>query len=118
MSNYYNSLHPGNFSLGDLAENNEMAESDYLLEIEMMEAVAEIGHGPAYIAHVASPQNETLPFPNGNIYLYVMTRAPGQDLEEIYEDLKDEQLESIRMQLVHILEYVFVALSIRGDHDL
>lgn len=31
---------------------------------------------------------------------------------------RDEQIESIRTQLVHILEYVFVVLSIRGNHDL
>ena len=59
LSNSYNSLHSGNFSLGDLAENKEMAETDFLLEIELMEAVAKIGHGPAYIAHAAGPQNES-----------------------------------------------------------
>lgn len=94
-----------------------MAESDCLDEIAMMQAVADIGHGPGYLAHVACPQGESLPFPSGNIYLYVMTRVPGKDLNKIHEDLKDEQLGSIRMQLVHILEYAFV-LSIRGDHGL
>ena len=32
MSNYYNSLHPGNFSLGDLSENIEIAETAFLFE--------------------------------------------------------------------------------------
>ena len=59
-----------------------------------MEAVAKIGHGPGYIAHgpgyiahAAGAQNESLPFTNGKIYIYVMTRVPGKDLEDIYEDL-------------------------------
>lgn len=33
-----------------------------------------------------------------------MTRVPGVNLNRIYRDLTDWQLESIRLQLAHILE--------------
>lgn len=33
-----------------------------------------------------------------------MTRVPGVNLNHIYHDLTDRQLESIRLQLAHILE--------------
>lgn len=33
-----------------------------------------------------------------------MTRVPGVNLNDIYHNLTDEQLESIRLQLARILE--------------
>ena len=81
-----------------------MAELDFIEEIRLVEEVADIDGGPKYIDHAAQSQGPTFPFPGGNVYFIVMTRVPGVNLNDIYHDLTDEQLESIRLQLAHMLE--------------
>lgn len=104
MSNPCNSVHPGNFWIHDIKRTKENAEWDWLEEIRLVEEVADIDGGPKYLYHVAQPQDPTFPFPGGNVFFIVMTRVPGVNLNHIYRDLTDRQLESIRLQLAHILE--------------
>lgn len=97
---------PEHFNLGNLEENRRRAMDDFLEEIKLVEDVDEIGHGPAYIDHVSQPAGPSFPNPDGYAHFIVMMRVPGENLNDIYEDLADVQLESIQLQLAYILEYV------------
>lgn len=82
-----------------------MAMYDFFHEIRMIQAVAAIGHGPAYITHISQTEGPTMPYPPGDTDFMTMKSVPGRNLDEIYDNLTDEQLESIRLQLARILEY-------------
>lgn len=77
---------------------------DYIEEITLVEVVADIDHGPKYITHASQKAGPDLPCPNGGLHFIVMSRVPGEDLNDIYDSLNSDQLESIRSQLAYILE--------------
>ena len=82
-----------------------MAMYDFFHEIRMIQAVAAIGHGPPYITHISQTEGPSMPYPPCDTDFIVMRRVPGRNLDDIYDNLSDEQLESIRLQLARILEY-------------
>lgn len=45
-----------------------------------------------------------MPFPGGYGHFLVMTVPPGDNLDEISDELTNRQLDSIRTQLARILE--------------
>lgn len=88
-----------------------MAELDCMEELRLVEEVADIDGGPKYIDHAAQSQGPNFPFPGGYVYFTVMARVPGVNLDDIYQDLSDKQLESIRLQLAHIVDYHMIPIT-------
>lgn len=71
----------------------------------MIQNAAEIGHGPAYyITHISQTEGPSMHYPPGDTDFIFIERVPGRNLAEIYDDLADECLGSIRLQLAHILK--------------
>ncbi|PLB53284.1 hypothetical protein P170DRAFT_351400 [Aspergillus steynii IBT 23096] len=82
----------------------EIAEEDFLFEVQAAMVLSEAGLGPQYINYERRTQPEWMPFPKGCVHVLVMKVPPGENLDEIRDDLTDRQLDSIRTQLAHILE--------------
>ncbi|GFF35807.1 hypothetical protein IFM46972_04678 [Aspergillus udagawae] len=100
-------LRPESFGIRDqvyLQTMRERAQDDYLEEVKLVEDVEEIGHGPAYLAHVTQGAGEMFPYPDGIVNFIIMTRVPGENVAHIFLTLSDQQLESIRRQLAFTLE--------------
>lgn len=53
-----------------------------------------------------------MPYPGGNMDIYIMSRVPGVPVGLIVAVLEDEHLRIIRTQLTNILEYGEVILRI------
>lgn len=72
--------------------------------MDVLDALSEAGYGPDYIDCATQPAGLTLPYPQGEVDVLVMSRVPGERLGEISDGLSEAQLESIRCQLTEILE--------------
>ncbi|KAF4218260.1 hypothetical protein CNMCM8980_005490 [Aspergillus fumigatiaffinis] len=102
-------LRPESFGIRDqayLQTMRERADDDYLEEVKLVEDVAEIGNGPAYLAHVTQRAGDMFPYPDGTVNFIIMTRVSGENVARIFLTLSNEQLESIRKQLAFILEHM------------
>ncbi|CRG91466.1 hypothetical protein PISL3812_08515 [Talaromyces islandicus] len=97
-------LNPRGFDIDDLQENRALCEDDYLSELEIVETVHSINHGPALLDWYTKRQPEYMPYPKEGIMdVYVVSLVPGENLDEIFEDLGWEHLRVIRAQLTYIL---------------
>ncbi|RAL03492.1 uncharacterized protein BO80DRAFT_488488 [Aspergillus ibericus CBS 121593] len=98
-------LDPKYFDFDDLNDEIlEIAEQHYCHEVEATILLSKAGLGPKYLKHQTQDQPEWMPFPDGYVDFIVMKPPPGENLDEIHEELTDRQLASIRTQLAHILE--------------
>ena len=75
-------------------------------EAMLVEDVAELTHGPAFLGMVSQPAGPHYPYPDGMVHYIIMSCVPGKNLNRIYKDLRWWQLRSIRRQLADLLEYV------------
>ncbi|KNG79960.1 hypothetical protein ANOM_011651 [Aspergillus nomiae NRRL 13137] len=75
-------------------------EERYLVKIRYDDA----GYGPKYVAHWGQFQGSGWPFYGGAVFFLVMGTVPGEDVDEIRDELSDRQLDNIRSQLARILE--------------
>jgi hypothetical protein len=99
-----NSIDPRPFGIEDLEENKDTVHEHVLFEMELIRLLHSIGHGPKLLGASYSPQASALPHPGGNVYSILLERVPGDDLDEIKDDLSYAQLRSVRKQLTRILE--------------
>lgn len=97
-------LDPEDFDFDDPAEAEELAEEHYCHEVQLTDFLGERGLGPKYYCHETQSQEDWMPFPNGYIDFLVMQIPPGENVEDIQDELTDQQLDSIRTQLAHTLE--------------
>ncbi|EHA25760.1 hypothetical protein ASPNIDRAFT_43826 [Aspergillus niger ATCC 1015] len=100
-------LNPEDFDCDDSAEAElaeELAEEHYCHEVQLTAILGERGLGPEYYHHETQFQEEWLPFPGGYIDFLGMQIPPGENVDDVQDELTDRQLESIRTQLAHILE--------------
>ncbi|PYI05176.1 hypothetical protein BO78DRAFT_346135 [Aspergillus sclerotiicarbonarius CBS 121057] len=97
-------LNPKDFDFEDPEEVLELAEQHYCHEVDATVLLAKAGLGPQYLTHETHYQPEWMPFPDGYVDLIVMKPPPGENVDEIQDELTDRQLASIRTQLAHILE--------------
>ncbi|KNG86317.1 hypothetical protein ANOM_005216 [Aspergillus nomiae NRRL 13137] len=97
-------LNPKDFDFEDPREVKEIAEERYCHEVEAAILLGERGLGPKYRTHETQYQEEWMPFPGGYIDFFVMQLPPGENVNEIQDELTNRQLESIRTQLAYILE--------------
>lgn len=82
-----------------------MNDDEYLGELEIVETVHGIGHGPKLLDWYTKRQPEYMPYPEKGIMdVYVMDVVPGENLNDIFEDLEWQHLRIIRNQLTYILE--------------
>lgn len=93
------------FCIEDVEENNKICDDHYLLELDTVQIVEEINCGPKLLDWAThDPGDPEMPYPPGVVDIIIMSRVPGEILGDIYQDLSDRQLRSIRTQLTHILE--------------
>ncbi|GKZ32311.1 hypothetical protein AbraIFM66950_001627 [Aspergillus brasiliensis] len=97
-------LDPEEFDFDDPADAEELAEEHYCHEVQLTALLGERGLGPKYYKHETQLQEDWMPFPDGYIDLLVMQIPPGENVDDIQDELTDQQLGSIRTQLAHILE--------------
>ena len=82
----------------------DAAEVNFLYEVSAVDAVHEIGHGPKLLDYASQPQGPQLPWQEGWVDFILMSRVPGENLMDVYQDLDDDQLRSVRFQIADILE--------------
>lgn len=113
-----NSLPPEQFDIEkhDVEAIKDGAEEDYLEEVMLVEDVADLTHGPAFLGMVSQPAGPNYPYPDGMVHFILMSCVPGENLNRIYRDLQWWQLRSIRRQLSDILECVSI-LSCGGRYS-
>ncbi|QKX54852.1 uncharacterized protein TRUGW13939_01941 [Talaromyces rugulosus] len=98
-------LNPRGFDIDDLQENRELCDDEYLGELETVKIVNSINHGPALLDWYTKRQSEDMPYPQKGIMdVYIMDLVPGENVDDIFEDLEWEHLRIIRAQLTYILE--------------
>jgi hypothetical protein len=93
-------LDPKAFDIEDEERNQYVAREHFLCEVDTVDMVGEMGHGPEYLIHGRKIQSDWMPCPNRLIWILVTTQVPGDELV----NLNNEQLKSTRTQLTHILE--------------
>lgn len=99
------SLQPKDFDhITDLKEHREIITDQYLGEADLVKTVHAIGHGPEIIANATRTQREGFPYPSLKKQLILMKRVPGEFLDEIWMDLSESQLNSIKTQIARIVE--------------
>ncbi|KAI9925068.1 hypothetical protein MW887_006476 [Aspergillus wentii] len=94
------------FNIEDPKATRGKVDVMFIREVEAVEAVHTINHGPRYIDHATQPAGQTFPYPDGWADLLVMSRVPGNNVAEIADQLSFEQLESIRQKPAVILEHL------------
>jgi hypothetical protein len=98
-------VNPRGFDIDDLQENRELCDDEYLGELETVKIVNGINHGPALLDWYTKRQSEDMPYPQKGIMdVYVMDLVPGENVDDIFDDLEWEHLRIIRAQLTYILE--------------
>lgn len=93
------------FGLTEVYERNsrEIAYNDFLLECDLVEHIHAIGHAPKYLTHLTRKPGPGFPYQKGFVDYLVMSRVPGEPVGDIFINLPQELLESIRKQLAYIL---------------
>ncbi|OJJ31245.1 hypothetical protein ASPWEDRAFT_45210 [Aspergillus wentii DTO 134E9] len=51
----------------------------FIHEVEAVEAVQAIHHGPKYIDHATQPAGQTFPYPDGCVDMLVISRVQGDN---------------------------------------
>lgn len=99
-------IDPVSFDLDDTEKKQAKEDAWYHFcdEVEAARLLSDAGLGPQYLDHLSRNQPAWMPFPGGYADFLVMKVPPGQNLDEIQDELTDRQLASIRTQLAHILE--------------
>ncbi|OJJ95111.1 hypothetical protein ASPACDRAFT_1908436 [Aspergillus aculeatus ATCC 16872] len=85
-------------------EVREIAENEFLHECDVIKLLGDAGLGPRYADHFMCWQPSWMPFPGGYGHFLVMAVPPGENLDEINDELTDRQLDGILTQLARILE--------------
>ncbi|EAU35598.1 predicted protein [Aspergillus terreus NIH2624] len=110
-------LHPKDFDhITDLKEHREIITDQYLGEADLVRTVHAIGHGPEFIANATRTQREGFPYPSLKKQLILMKRVPGEFLDEIWMDLSESQLNSIKTQIARIVEHMRVNGKALTEH--
>ncbi|PYI32286.1 hypothetical protein BP00DRAFT_435446 [Aspergillus indologenus CBS 114.80] len=100
-------LNPRGFEIDTEETRKEVlhiAEHEFLHECDAIKLLGVAGLGPKYVDHLMCSQPKWMPFPGGYGHFLVMEVPPGENLDEIWDELSDCQLEGIRTQLARILE--------------
>ncbi|OJJ67635.1 hypothetical protein ASPBRDRAFT_660910 [Aspergillus brasiliensis CBS 101740] len=85
-------LDPGEFDFDDPADAEELAEEHYCHEVQLTALLGKRGLGPKYYKHETQFQEDWMPFPDGYIDFLVMQIPPGENVDDIQDELTDEQL--------------------------
>lgn len=88
----------------DPEEVQKARENNYLYEVTLVGEVHDIGHGPKLLDYVSQHQGPRQPCPDGLVDFIIMSCVPGRVLMDIHRGLSRDQIESVRMQIVDILE--------------
>ncbi|KAB8275388.1 hypothetical protein BDV30DRAFT_236755 [Aspergillus minisclerotigenes] len=97
-------LNPKYFDFDNPEEEKGIAIDHFSCEVDAAERLGDAGYGPKYVAHWGQYQGLRWPFGGGAVFFLVMGTVPGEDVDEIRDELSDAQLASIRSQLTRILE--------------
>jgi hypothetical protein len=101
---FYPRLNPKHFNFKDKDGTRKLAEALFYKEVECVDDVHDSGHTPEMLGYDDRDQEPSMPYPNGYLFILVMSRVPGENVERIHHQLTPGQLESIRVQLSHTLE--------------
>lgn len=79
----------------DPKSTREQAAQNFLDKIDFVGAVTDIGHGPKYVNYITNLTDKGFPYP-GKVGFLLMTRMSGGDMDDVFLELKGEELEDIR----------------------
>ncbi|KAK6837261.1 hypothetical protein RU639_001358 [Aspergillus parasiticus] len=97
-------LNPEYFDFENPEEEREIAIDHFSCEVVAAQRLSDVRYGPKYVAHWGQFQGTGWPCHGGAVFFLVMGTVPGEDVDEIRDELSDAQLDSIRSQLARILE--------------
>ncbi|KAI9772423.1 MAG: hypothetical protein M1840_000626 [Geoglossum simile] len=86
--------------------NREAATREFAEEWTALEELKDSGHTPHLLIGTVIMQDQSMPCPGGYIRVLIMSRIPGQNVDEILLDLKEDEPVSIETQLAEVLEYM------------
>jgi hypothetical protein len=89
--------------------DRDVALRNYAEEWLALGDMADSGHTPRCLTPRRlidgyAEQDQSMPYPGGYIHALVMTKVPGQNVQEILLDLTEEERSTIREQLMGVLE--------------
>jgi serine/threonine protein kinase len=96
-------LDPEEFDIDDEDEHEELVANHAGHEVDLANFLYEIGHGPKLLDYYGYLQRENDPYKGGAMYFIAMEYVPGEDVDEIRDELTQDELLSIRRQLAYIL---------------
>ncbi|OKL61738.1 hypothetical protein UA08_02817 [Talaromyces atroroseus] len=96
-------LDPEEFDIEDEDEHEEMVCDYSGFEADLVNFLHGIGHEPKLLDAYGYLQGENHPYESGAIYFIAMECVPGENVDEIRDELTKEELQSIRRQLAYIL---------------
>lgn len=115
-SSFHNSLDPDDFDIEDVEDHQATVKRYSAFEMDIINLLFKISHGPRRIDSCIYDQADTSPYPEGCMYLDVIEQVSG-DVEEIINDLTKTKLRSIRKQLAYILnELATINVTMGGQH--
>ena len=86
--------------------DRQVALRRFASEITALEESSDSGHTPLFLAYDLTSQDHSMPYPGGYIQVIIMSKIPGQNVQQILFDLSEEERSIIRAQLASVLEYV------------
>ena len=93
-----------NTSQKDLQSYQDSAERIFIAECGALKDADGSGHTPHFIDFDVQEQTSDMPYPNGYIYILLMSFVPGVYPLAIYSSLTEDDLQTIRTQLNHTLK--------------
>ena len=87
-----------------ISEATEIPKEHFLHEVDASKLVGRLGHGPKYLDHFMQRQLPGMPLAGFPINFLVMGAVPGENVEDIRDELSYEEAASIKKQLAYILE--------------
>jgi hypothetical protein len=84
--------------------DQETALIDAATESIALEELVDSGHTPRCLACDKMRQDQSMPYPGSYIHILVMSKVPGQNVQELLLDLTEKERAIIRVQLTDLLE--------------
>lgn len=109
---------PEEFLSDNIEGNKEIVSNHVGLEVDLVDLLHTIGHGLKFIDLVEYEQGPEMPCPEGRLFCTFTKRVPGENFDEIRDQLSPEDLCAIRVQRTEILNEMGKAKRVMNEEHL
>lgn len=95
---------PHPYGIGNPSTMQQAVENHVRCEKALICSFSVAGKAPCLLVSEAQRQTPTQPYSEGYVYYLAMTRLPGEEIDDIKNELSVRELQSIKRQLAKILE--------------